>query len=43
MYGDDTTLFTTIQFSDICPKDVEQHLNAELKKINEWLKINKRF
>ena len=39
MYADDTTLFTTIQSSNICPKDVEYKLNIELNKINEWLKI----
>ena len=42
MYADDTTLFTTIQLSNICPtKDIEYHLNSDLNKINEWLKINK--
>ena len=42
MYADNTTLFTIIQWSNTCPtKDVEYHLNSDLNKINEWLKINK--
>ena len=41
MYADDTTLFTTIQSSNVCPKYVEHHLNIELNKINAWLKNNK--
>ena len=42
MYAEDTTLFTTIQLSNTCPtKDIEYHLNSDLNKINEWLKINK--
>ena len=41
MYADDTTLFTTIQSLNSCTKDIEQHLNTELNKVNEWLKINK--
>ena len=41
MYADDTTLFTTIQLSNTCPtKDIEYHLNSDLNKINEWLKIS---
>ena len=41
MYADDTTLFTIIQLSNTCPtKDIEYHLNSDLNKINEWLKIN---
>ena len=41
MYADDTTIFTTIQSLNSCTKDIEQHLNTELNKVNEWLKINK--
>ena len=41
IYADDTALFTTIQSSNICAKDVEYLLNIELNKINEWLKSNK--
>ena len=41
MYADDTTLFTTIESLNSCTKDIEQHLNTELNKVNEWLKMNK--
>ena len=42
MYADDPTLFTTIHLSNTCPtKYIEYHLNLDLNKINEWLKINK--
>ena len=43
MYADDTTLTSTIiTFSDNTNNDnVEASLNAELRKINEWLQINK--
>ena len=42
MYAGDTSLFKTIQLSNTCPiKDIEYHLNSDLNKINEWLKINK--
>ena len=35
-------LFCTSQLSNTCPtKDIEYHLNSDLNKINEWLKINK--
>ena len=41
MYADDITQFTTIQSLNSGTKDIEQHLNTELNKVNEWLKINK--
>ena len=35
MYADETTLFTTIQSSNICrkDKDVEYHLNIQKKRM----------
>ena len=33
--------FTTIQSLYSCTKDIEQHLNTKLNKVNEWLNINK--
>ena len=41
MYADNTTQFTTIQSLNSCTKEIEQHLNTELNKVNKWLKINK--
>ena len=42
LYADDTTLFSTIEFSvPIERSDVNQMLNNELSLVCEWLNINK--
>ena len=39
MYADDTTIYFNLE--DFTPEMREAELNAELEKVNEWLKLNR--
>ena len=39
MYADDTTIY--FNFEDFDFENTEKHINAELEKVNTWLKLNK--
>ena len=39
MYADDTTIYFNLE--DFSPEMREAEINAELEKVNVWLKLNK--